>query len=308
MWFRNARLYRITKAFDWSAEALEEALAARAFKPCGPQDSERIGWVPPLGREYPQLVFSSGKYHLVCLRREEKVLPAAVIKETVDERVEYQEEEQGRPLRRKEKNDIKDQVTQELLPKAFTRSRFIYAYVAPDESLVVVDSASSNAAEMLLSELRETLGSLPVRPPVVQQSPAFIMTQWLRGEVEPPASLQPGNECELRDDSEEGGVIRIRGLDLGGDEVRGHLDNGMSVTRLALNWEDNLEMVLDDELTIRRLKFGDGLKDRLDDEGGEDRVARFDTAFTLMTLEFARLVPALLEAFGGEDTSALVSA
>jgi len=31
MWFRNARLYRITKAFDWSAEALEEVLSRRAL-------------------------------------------------------------------------------------------------------------------------------------------------------------------------------------------------------------------------------------------------------------------------------------
>ena len=308
MWFRNARLYRITKAFNWSAEALEEALAARVFKPCGPQDSERIGWVAPLGREGQQLVFSSGGYHLICLRREEKVLPPAVVRETVDERVEQLEDEHGRPLRRKEKTEIRDEVTQELLPKAFTRSRYIYAYLAPEEALVVVDSASDKAAEMLLSELRETLGSLPVQPPAVRQSPAFTMTQWLRGEVAPPASLQPGSECELRDDSDEGGVIRIRGLSLDGDEVRGHLDNGMSVTKLALNWADQLEMVLDDELTLRRLKFGDDLKERLDDEGGDDRAARFDAAFSLMTLEFARLVPALLEAFGGEDRSALLSA
>lgn len=305
MWFRNARPYRITKAFDWSAEALEEALAKRAFQPCGPQDTERLGWVSPLGRDGDQLVFTSGECHLVCLRREEKVLPPAVIREEVDERVAAAEEERGQPLRRKEKTEIKEQVTLELLPRAFTKSRFIHAYIAPSQELVVVDSAASNAAETLLSELRETLGSMPVRPPAVNESPAFTMTQWLRGEAHPPAGLVPADECELRDDEEQGGVVRIKGVGLDGDEVRAHLENAMSVTRLALDWEDQLSFMLDDELTIRRLRFGDDLKEKLDDDAGDDRVARFDAAFSLMTLELSRLLPALLEAFGGEDRSAL---
>ena len=306
MWFRNARLYRLTKALPQSPEAMEEQLAERAFKPCGPQDSARQGWAPPLGKHGSQLVFSSGGYHMVCLRKEEKVLPASVIRETVDERAEHIEQEQGRPVRRKERNDIKDEVTLELLPKAFTKSKHIYAYIAPDESLIVVDSASSSAAETLLTELRETIGSLPVRPPVVNQSPAFTMTQWLSGDAEMPASLTLGQECELRDDNDEGGVIRIRGLDLQGEEVSSHLANGMSVTRLALNWEEQLQFLMDDELTVRRVKFGDDFQERLDQEEADDAAAKFDAAFSLMALEFSRLVPALLEAFGGEDRSAIV--
>ena len=100
-------------------------------------------------------------------------------------------------------------------------------------------------------------------------------------------------------------MVGIKGVGLDGDEVRAHLENAMSVTRLALDWEDQLSFMLDDELTIRRLRFGDDLKEKLDDDAGDDRVARFDAAFSLMTLELSRLLPALLEAFGGEDRSAL---
>jgi len=306
MWFRNARIYRFTKPFTLSEEVLEEKLSEGAFKPCGPQDSAKLGWVAPLGRHGQQKVFSSGGCHMVCLRKEEKLLPAAVVKEAVDERVELIEQEQARPVRRKEKNEIRDQLELEMLPRAFSRSRHTFAYISPADGLLVVDASSANAAEALTSHLRETLGSLPVRPPVVNQAPAFTMTGWVTGNLDVPQSLALEDECELRDDSEEGGVIRVKGFDLREDEIRAHLEGGMEVTRLALNWDDELSFTLDSELAVRRLKFGDGFQDKLDDIEADDAAAKFDASFQLMTLEFARLVPALLEAFGGEDRSAIV--
>lgn len=304
-WFKNARLYRITKAIQWDHDQLNDALAKHAFTPCAAQDTERLGWVAPIGGDNGELVHTANGRHLVCLRQEQKVLPPAVIREETDERIEAAEAQQGRPLRRKEKTEIKEQVTLELLPRAFTRSKFTCAYIDFAQGLVVVDAAASGQAEVLLSSLREAMGSLPVRPPAVHQAPAFTMTQWLRSEIAPPAGLVPGHECELRDDADSGGVVRIKNLHLGGEEVNTHLDNGMSVTRLALNWEDTMSFVLDDELTVRRLRFGEAMKESLDNEGGDDALARFDSAFYLMTEELSRLVPVLLEAFGGEDRSAI---
>ena len=106
MWFRNARVFRFTKPFDISAEELEEKLQADAFKPCGPQETSRQGWVPPLGKHGEQLVHSANGYHLIALRKEEKILPGSVVKEAVEEKAEAIEFEQGRKVRRKEKDEI----------------------------------------------------------------------------------------------------------------------------------------------------------------------------------------------------------
>ena len=306
MWFRNARFFRFTKPFDADPARLEEALNEAAFKPCGPQDSFRQGWVSPLGRHSDMKVHSSNGYHLVCLRKEERLLPSSVVKEVVAERVELIETEQGRKVSRKEKDELRDQVTLEMLPQAFTRSRHSFAYLAPGDGLLVVDAGSSKQAEDLASALRQAIGSLPVRVPAVQQSPAFVMTGWISGELSPPAGLVVAQEAELRDTGEEGGVIRCRGLDLQSDEIRSHLESGMQVTRLALDWEENLSFVIDEEMSVRRLKFGETLREQLDDIDSDDALAKFDGAFSLMTLEISRLVPVLLEAFGGEDRSAIV--
>jgi recombination associated protein RdgC len=306
MWFRNARVFRFTKPFEITAEALEEKLHADAFKPCGPQETGRQGWVPPMGKHSDLLVHSAGGYHLIALRKEEKLLPASVIKELVDEKAEMIEAEQHRKVRRKEKDELKEEVMLEMLPRAFSKNRRCYAYLAPADGVLVVDAGSSKQAEDLASTLRKSVGSLPVRPPAVEQAPAFTFTGWLNESVDLPASIELGTECELKDPSEDGGVVRCKGLDLQGDEIRSHLDAGMQVTKLSVTWDDNLSFVLDEELGIRRLKFGDTLQEKLDDVDADDAAARFDAAFSLMTLELARLIPGLLEALGGEDRSAIV--
>ncbi|MBO6849267.1 MAG: recombination-associated protein RdgC [Marinobacter sp.] len=306
MWFRNARVFRFTKPFDISAEALEEKLQGDAFKPCGPQETTRQGWVPPLGKHSDMLVHSTNGYHLIALRKEDKILPGSVVKEIVEERAEAIEIEQSRKVRRKEKDEIKEQVMLEMLPQAFSKNRRSFAYLAPQDGLLVVDAGSSKQAEDLASFLRKSLGSLPVRPPAVEQAPAFTFTGWLNESIDLTGTIELGTECELKDPSEDGGVVRCKGLDLKADEIRNHLDAGMQVTKLSLTWEDNLSFVLDEELGIKRLKFGDTLQEKLDDVDADDAAARFDAAFALMTLELARLIPGLLEALGGEDRSAII--
>ena len=306
MWFRNARVFRFTKPFDISPEELEEKLQADAFKPCGPQETSRQGWVAPLGKHGEQLVHSANGYHLISLRKEEKILPGPVVKEAVEERAEAIEIEQGRKVRRKEKDEIKEQVMLEMLPQAFSKNRRCYAYLAPQDGVLVVDAGSAKQAEDLASTLRKSLGSLPVRPPTVEQSPAFTFTGWLNETIDLPASIALGSECELKDPSEDGGVVRCKGLDLKADEIRNHLEAGMQVTKLAVTWDDNVSFVLDEELGIRRLKFGETLQEQLDDVDADDAVAKFDAAFSLMTLELSRMIPGLLEALGGEDRSAIV--
>ncbi|MBU2874500.1 recombination-associated protein RdgC [Marinobacter salexigens] len=306
MWFRNARVFRFTKPFDISSEALEEKLSADAFKPCGPQETARQGWVPPLGKHGELLVHSANGYHLIALRKEEKILPGPVIKDAVEEKAEAIEHEQGRKVRRKEKEEIKEQVMLEMLPQAFSRNRRSFAYLAPKDGILVVDAGSAKQAEDMASTLRKSLGSLPVRPPVLEQSPIFTFTGWLNESIDLPNSVVLGDECELKDPSEDGGVVRCKGLDLKADEIRNHLEAGMEVTKLALTWDDNVSFVLDEEMGIRRLKFGETLQEQLDDVDVDDAVAKFDAAFTLMTLELSKLIPGLLEAMGGEDRSAIV--
>ena len=289
-----------------TAEQLEAKLQADAFKPCGPQEQNRRGWCTPLGKHSEQLVHAANGDLLICLQHQEKLLPGPVVTEFVEERVEQIETEQGRKVRRKERDELKEQVLLEMLPKAFPRNRKTYGYLSAKNGYLIVDAGSAKAAEDFASTLRKSLGSLPVRPPVVEQAPAFTFTGWINETIDLPDVAVLGADCWMADPSEDGGKVIARGLDLKADEVRNHLDAGMQVTKVALTWDDNVSFCLDETLAITRVKFGDTPKDQLDDVDADDALAKLDAGFCLMTLELERMIPALLKALGGEDRSAIV--
>ncbi|WP_372997260.1 recombination-associated protein RdgC [Marinobacter sp.] len=307
MIFKNARVFRFTKPITIDPDQLEQKLRADQFKPCGPQETSRMGWASPLGNKGEYMVYAAGGCMLICLKKEEKILPGPVIKEMVEERCEDIETEQGRKVRKKEKDEIKEQIMLECLPKAFSRTKRTFAYLSPKDGFMVVDHATASVAEELASALRKSLGSLPVRPPVVQQAPAFTFTGWANETIDRPESITLGTKATLVDPSEEGGKISVDGIDLGSDEIRNHIDAGMQVTKISLGWDDSVKFVLNEELAITGLKFGETFQEKLDDVDADDALAKFDAAFGLMTLELSRMIPGLFEVLGGEDDSAIVT-
>ena len=299
MWFRNLQLYRLIEPLEYTPESLHHALAERTFRPCTGLDTFSMGWVAPAGRDATELVHAGNGRLMICLRREERILPASVVREHVNEKAEAIMQSESRSVGRKEKQRLRDEVLVDLLPRAFTRSHHLYAYIDPVAGWVVVDSATAKKAEDLLSALRETLGSLRVRPLAVASSPAMVMTRWV--ERTPTAGFALGDECELKEPVDNGGVMRGRRIDLASAEVRSHLDAGMQVAKLAVDWEERIGCILCDDLGIRRLRFLDLVMQEAADIETDDALVRFDADFALMGMELARFIPAVIDAFGGID-------
>lgn len=295
--FKNVRLFKLDDPSVIVPEVLEEKLAERRFRPCGPLETSTMGWAPPLGDSTSALAHTAGDCLLVCARRQERLLPSSVVAESVDERALEIEEREARSVGRKERRQLREQVLVELLPRAFTRSRRVSAYLDMQAGWMLVDAASGKAAEEVVELLRETIGSLPVHPPRPSQSPEALMTRWVtEGDV--PAGIELGDECELRDARDDRSVVRCRGQDLGGEEISTHLRAGKQVVKLALEWQERLACVLQDDLSIKRLRFADDLIDEAVDNELEDEAARFDAEFVIMTHELRGLLARIEELFG----------
>ncbi|MDF9617952.1 recombination-associated protein RdgC [Pseudomonas entomophila] len=301
MWFKNLLTYRLTQDVPFEPEALEAALASKPARPCASQEMTTYGFVAPFGKgaDAP-LVHVSGEFLLIAARKEERILPSSVVNDAVKEKVEEIETEQMRKVYKKERDQIKDEIIQAFLPRAFIRRSMIFAAIAPRLGLILVNSASAKRAEDLLSTLREVMGSLPVRPVTVKIAPAATMTDWVKSQ-QAAEGFYVLDECELRDTGEDGGIVRCKRQDLTGEEIQLHLSTGKVVTQLALAWQDKLSFVLDDKTVIKRLKFEELLQEQAEQDGGDEAQQQFDASFTLMMMTFTEFLPALFEALGGEE-------
>ncbi|AAN67323.1 recombination-associated protein RdgC [Pseudomonas putida] len=301
MWFKNLLTYRLTQEVPFEPEALEAALASKPARPCASQELTTYGFVAPFGKgEDAPLVHVSGEYLLIAARKEERILPSSVVNDAVKEKVEEIETEQMRKVYKKERDQIKDEIIQAFLPRAFIRRSMIFAAIAPRLGVILVNSASAKRAEDLLSTLREVMGSLPVRPATVKIAPVATMTDWVKSQ-QAAEGFYVLDECELRDTAEDGGIVRCKRQDLTGEEIQLHLSTGKVVTQLALAWQDKLSFILDDKMVIKRLKFEELLQEQAEQDGGDEAAQQFDASFQLMMMTFAEFLPVLFEALGGEE-------
>ena len=299
MWFKNLCVYDLTEGFALPAEALEEKLAQFAFQPIGRSEPVVQGWVPPLGRQGRQLVHAANGALLLCLQQESRILPPAVIRDVLEARVAEREEREIRKLGRREKNRMKEEITLELLPRAFTCTKRTFGYIDPQNRWLVVDAASWRQAEELTELLRAALGTLPIRPLQAETNPQSVMTWWLAHD-RTPADIELGEETVLEDTDKAGAEIRAKRQNLAAGEIKGHIKAGKRPRRLAATWDQRLSCILDADLSVKRLKFLDIVQEDAGDREPETAAERFDADFALMTLELGRFIPRLLELFGNE--------
>ncbi|NKB32447.1 MAG: recombination-associated protein RdgC [Pseudomonadales bacterium] len=308
MWFKNLRLFCLTQEFDLSVEEFEAQLAENAFTPCSNYEKSRIGWVSPIdtavsaGEEEgdespPMFTHVIGDYIMICAQKQDRLLPATVVREATSEKVAEIEQRQSRKIYRKERREIQDDVYSTLLPRAFTRSARIHAYISIREKILVVNTATAPKAEEFLNLLRDTLGSFPVALPDSKREPGSVMTRWLK-EQKATDKFEFHDDCELVNPKDQTNIVRCKSQDLTSDEIQSHLSAGKQVSQLGVLWNNILSCVIDTDLSVKRLRF-DNMKEETESFEEESPAQKFNQEFALMSLEISAFLKSLFSAFGG---------
>jgi len=297
MWFKNARLFQLNEGFGLNAEQFSDALKGDALKACAPMEAVSKGWVSPFGSGSELFVLQSGDALLFTLGVEEKVLPAAVVNHQLSQQLETMRDASGQKPGRKQQTDMKQQLMLEMLPQAFVKPKSISAYIDLKLDLLVVDCASQNAAEDMVSQLRQTLGSFKASAFGPSSSMAQVLTQWVL-HATGDGGFELDNEIVLETLDDSKGVVRGRNIAHLDDQMKLHIDNAYLVTQLGLVYNDRIELVLAHDMGIKKIKFTDIVLDQLDEESIESEWQLLDSRFTLFSLELRALFKSLFEVFG----------
>ncbi len=295
--FKNVIVYRIEPAWSQDLIAAETALQQLRFVPCGASQEKSVGWVPPRGDEHGPLVESIDGQWILEFMIEAKSLPGSVVRRKLEERLAQIEATTGRKPGKKESKELKEDVTRELLPMAFSRHARVTVWIDRENRRLVVNATNAARADEIVSSLVQALSSFGVALIHTQIEPAAAMSGWLHSQ-EPPAEFSIDRECELKATDESKSVVRYAKHALDIDEVRAHIEAGKRPTRLAMTWDDRVSFELTEGMQLRKLVFLEGTDSAAPGDKKEDD---FDADVAIATGELGQLLPALLEALGGEQ-------
>lgn len=283
MWFKNLRVYQLNTPLTLSIEAMEQALAEYRFTPCTGQQASSSGFTAPF-ESTQNFCYQNQQFIFFALKRQEKILPAAVVQDEMQPRLDALEQEKGRSLSRKEKDSLKEDVTFELLPRAFSRSQTIFACFDQTKQRILINTSSSSKAEDMLALLRKAFGSLPALPWLDPYKLSAQLQLWLQNKALP-HGFTLGAEVELKAPDEEGAKVRFSNHILTTDDVQSHLEDKL-VTRIELEQDERLSWKVCDDGSIKGIQYHDNISSHNDELGWEDEEARLaaDTLLMCSTL------------------------
>ncbi|SHH62484.1 recombination-associated protein RdgC [Ferrimonas marina] len=299
MWFKNLSCFVLTKGLAIDQETLEKQCGAMRTGELTREQVSKWGFISPWGEDSEQLVHAADGAYRLAVEYQEKIVPAAIVNKQVKERVRELEKREGRPARKAERDDFKEQVIKTMLPVAFVRSKIVQMVILPEAKFVLIDSAASAQAESVLSLLRQAIGSLPVVPLMTSVLPEEQFKEWVEDTEVEQGNLQLVEDVLFKA-AEGGASAKFKDVPFDSDTVQSAMAGNM-VKQIGLQYGEDCSFVLDGALVFRRLKFDESLTAQSDDIDKDDVLAKTDADFVLFVGSVTQMLNEVTEALGGID-------
>lgn len=290
MWFNNALTfqYELDEACDLTA-----SLAENILKPCPPHARFIYGWSPIFSDELVQEIAGSS---LICMGKEERLLPRGVIKKMLAERVQMLEIQHGRTVKRAEKAQMAEDIEFELLPKSFCIQKRLLAIMDSSSKRIIINASSNNQATQLTSLLRKSVPGISIEPITHTENLALRFAEWIQSPASLPADFQLASDCILFSLDDEKKRIHCKGYELPADEVLTLLSQGMATAEISLIWKERIQFTLTHDFTFKKLKSLEYLSDDFNDiKQLDEELQQRDAALTLLSGELRALTNDLLK-------------
>jgi len=300
MWFNNALIYQceLDQSLDLSALLADEYL-----KPCPPHARFIYGWLPPFA---DSIIHDIAGSTLICLGKEERVLPRNVIQRELAERVSALATQRGFEVKRAERGQIAEDIEFELLPKAFCLQKRLPAFFDHASNRLIINTSSANQGSQLIALLRKSIPGIRIEPLISADNLALQFAEWINNPSTLPANLQLASDCLLFSLDDEKKRFNCKGCELPADEIRSLLAQGLAAAEISLIWNERIQFTLTQDLIFKRLKCLDYLIDDFNEirkmDGDEQQ---HDAALTLLTGELRLLFNDVLTKLAQTSSSSM---
>lgn len=293
--FKTLNIYRLAQPFLNTAAEIDEALNATSFVSCAATQDKSVGWLPPRGEDNGALVETVAGQMILKLGIETKTVPGAVVRKKAQVEADHIEATAGRKPGKKETKALREDALLALLPQAFPKRCDVWVWIDRKNNLLFTDASSAAKNDEVVTALVRALDGLALSLVQTVTTPQAAMVQWLSDHSTEtwPENFHVERQCELRSADEDKALVKFNRHHLLTDDVRKHISEGKLPTQLAMSYSGKVSFVLTEGLVLKKVALLDAVPD--------DSLDGFDADVALVTGELSLLVPALLEALGGES-------
>lgn len=295
MWFKQVQIFQLQTASAFNPEKVIEQLEPLAFISCLPSFPSSHGWVSPIDEANAPLIYKVNDYIMLCLQVEEKILPATVIRQELDQKIKEIQAARDRKVYQKEKYALKDEIIQTLLPRAFSKLSRTYAYIDTKNNWLILDTTNAGKTEKFLELLRKSLDDVNIHP-IKTEKVAPILTRWLI-QKDYPQAFSIEKSCVLIDANQQSRVIRCQQQNLFANSIEALIKDGCEVKQLALSWQEHINFILQDDFSLRSIKFQDEVIAQAQEMEPETKQQQFQVDFLIMTETLFALLKELIDLF-----------
>jgi len=194
---------------------------------------------------------------------QEKILPASVINDHVNQRVAELLENEGVAVSKSQRKLIKEEVTDKLLSLAFVKKSHILGVIT--KQYLIVDTGSVNKATEFESLLRRTLGLLMVEP-LSSKVISKHLTYWATG-ADMPGELEKTGWYMIQSASGHDKAV----LASEEDDLIDHFElaENMAVTGMSVLYNDSLCFDIHDDFSVKKINYFIKNEEEFDSEEAE---------------------------------------
>lgn len=280
--YKNARIFKITDPDTYNVfkqPLLNEAAQQCAFVPLQGQEAIRLGFVPAYPYASSDFFYTAHACLFFAIKTQWKDIPATALADAMQPLIAELKANTGRQLTKREIADVKEQVLQQLIPRALPKSKVLQGYFDTKKQLLVFNSSSNADTESAMALIRKAVGTLPALPWLDNHILNAHLNLWCKEQLLPDNILRGHNGSFKAPDS--CGAVSSFKNHIFDERVTNHLQDKLC-TKLEMYWPERLSFTLDHIGVFSKLSWDSIYIGKNEEMGYDDIPARIEADLLLM--------------------------